>query len=106
MAQSRFSQHSPDLLDTVSAWEAFEHINSVSLKVRLASVTVRGRWKLMMVGEVWSLSVENGEALLLVSESLNCSDTSWRSMDTAVFRLIYALDAALAFKELGVEKPK
>lgn len=89
------------LLDVTSSWQAFEHINDVRVLVKLEPREVNQAWSLWAVGEVWGEFLGEPAAMLLVSESVKCSVSDWESLDTVVFRLMYALDAALALREMG-----
>lgn len=56
-----------------------------------------GPW---LTGVMWTRMDTVGEVMRLVSAKLRCSDTDFRSLDTAVFRLLYMLDGQLAEKGL------
>jgi hypothetical protein len=105
LASSRETSNGPDLLDLTSALEAFEHLNGCKVTMRIYSEVKNEHWALWLEGQVWEQSLADPEAKLSVSERLRCSDTSWKSLDIAAFRLLYALDAALAFKEMGGKRP-
>lgn len=106
MASSRFSSNSPDLRDVATAWEGFEKMNGVTVTMGLCSQWVGENWQLVLEGCAWVKPAPSVEARLLVSEKLICSDTSWVSLEVAAFRLLYALDAALAFRELGGKRKR
>jgi len=99
LAQSRGSSNGVDLLDVVSSWEAFEVINKGNVRMVIGSRQKAGNWELIVVAEFWSHLITHPGAELLGSESAICSAMSWKSLDTVVFRLLYALDAQLACKE-------
>lgn len=101
MGLNHGSSQTVGMRDITASWEAFEHINKVTMTMRLEPRMVGKTWSLWLYGCVWEGELDSPEVKLLASESVRCSDTSWLSLDTAVFRLMYALDAALAFREMG-----
>lgn len=101
MALKHGSSSGIGLVDLVHSWAAFEQINQVKVACQVAYEVLDGKWALQIRAEAWAKDPVSGEARCLVSESVRCSATDWQSLDTALFRLLYALDAALAFREMG-----
>lgn len=106
MALSNGSSQTLGLLDVISAWEAFEVINKCTVTCMLEARRTRAGWELWMSGSAWIGDVNTPEAQPLVSESVKCSAMEWKSLDTVAFRLLYALDGALASLELGKDKKR
>lgn len=101
MAQSRTSRNSPDLLDLTAGWDAMESINRIRVKVVLELVEEKGTGDLWATLEAWGEFLGEPEAKLLASVKSKCSATQFASLDTALFRALYALDGRLASLELG-----
>jgi len=89
------------IADLTASWAAFETINRVKVTVQVAHEVQAGEWALVLRAEAWGQNTVTREAERLASESVRCSALEWSHLDTALFRLLYALDSALAFKELG-----
>lgn len=100
MALRGGSSETIGLLDVTAAWKAFEDINKVKLVVEITHQVQNGDWALVMTVQAWGKDVETQEAKLLAWESARCSASHWSSLDIATFRLLYALDSALAYREL------
>jgi len=92
------------LLDVTSAWEAFETINRVVVYSNIFSELRGTLWRLRMTLTAFSVDSEGLVVERLASESAICSDTEWKSLDTVVFRLLYALDAKIASAEFAESK--
>jgi hypothetical protein len=76
-------------------------MNNCKVSLIIQYEVQNGNWALVIRGDVIGRETGSLEVKLLVSESVRCSATEWLSLDVAAFRLLYALDAAIAFKELG-----
>ena len=87
------------MLDVVSSWEAFEVINKGHVTLEITSRLRGGNWELVATASFGDILDSEQEVQPSVSESAICSAMSWKSLDTVVFRLLYALDAQIACKE-------
>jgi len=87
------------LLDVTAGWEAFEHINQVSVEITLSNRSRGSTWKLLAEARAYDAKPGATEVLPLAYESATCLASEWRSLDVVVFRLLYALDSALASAE-------
>lgn len=106
MASSRGSSNTPDLLDLTASWEAMENINRIRIKVVLELEEEKETGDLWANLEAWGEFLGEPEARLLGSVKSRCSATQFASLDTALFRALYALDARLASLEMGGKELK
>jgi hypothetical protein len=96
LASSRISSSSADWRDIVGNLVAFEAINNVRLRVRLETGDLNGYADLLVDVTAEERSPENGEAKVLASVQLKCSDMRSKNLEAVVIRALYALDARLA----------
>lgn len=101
MASSRASLNQIDMTDVAVAWAAFEEINRVDVSIECRLV-LRGQIREpRLYGEARQVMDESTE----VKPSVLASASSWafghKSLDTAVFHLLYMLDGLLAEQEMA-----
>lgn len=101
MASSRFSQNTLDLTDVAVAWAAFEEINSVDVSIECRLV-LRGQTREpRLYGEARERKDGSTEAQPLVLVSASSWAFGHKSLDAAVFHLLYTLDGQLAEHEMA-----
>ena len=107
MAANIGSSNGPDLRDIAAALLAFEEQNTCRLVMTLRTMPPPATPDIWLEGKALSLPQLGQVPRLLASASVTCLAISHKSMDTAVFRLLYALDFELAQREFDtVRKPK
>lgn len=99
MASSRASLNQIDLTDVAVAWAAFEEINQVIVTINLLMIKRGTAREPQLCGVAVSRPPEDGGA----ESKVSVSSTSWafdhKSLDTAVFHLLYMLDGLIASAE-------
>lgn len=89
------------------AMSALEVMCKVHITISLSMEDSEGRRGPWLTGVMWSRLEEAQEVKRLVSCQLKCSAMDYRSLDTAIFRLLYMLDGQLAdFVEVTQEVKK
>lgn len=92
------------LIDFESALEAMQEMMQLRIEIRIATQSVGGRQWLYATAVATSLPGQEQEPMSLASVSVPLSWTEYRSLDTALFRLLYLLDGKLAEEELRKTK--
>lgn len=101
MAQSRGSQNRIDQTDVAVSWAAFEKINQVIVEITMRLEPRGGAREPRLFG----VATDNRPECMDQKRSALASATAWvfshQTLDTAVFHLLYTLDAAIASEELN-----
>lgn len=106
MASSRASLNQIDQTDVAVAWAAFEEINQVIVTINMY-MSKRGTVREpQLVGIAVSRPSAGGAATSKVSVSATSWAFSHKSLDTAVFHLLYTLDGLIASAELDAVDKK
>lgn len=101
MASSRRSIREIDLTDVAVAWAAFEDINQVKVAMRLTRTSRQGTPEPMLSAEALNTAPANGAAKRWGSVNAISWVMNHKSLDTAVFHLLYTLDGLIASAELN-----
>lgn len=101
MASSRGTLNGPDLLDFTESLKAFQEQNSIEVRVELSLSETYGHTDLVAVLTAWGRDERIQDQVILASLNVTCSATKYKSLDTALFRALYALDSHLAWLEMG-----
>lgn len=86
--------------DVVATMTAFEEINRCRIVIRIEATDLDGAYGPWLVGEIFGRKPESLGLVPWVCLKSRCLVTDWQSLDTAVFRMLYSLDGALAELEL------
>jgi hypothetical protein len=106
LAQSRSSQNQIDLTDVATAWGAFETINEVLVMITV-NRTLRGSAREpKLIGTAVPASALSTGQRHWGSVSAECWAFDHRSLDSAVFHLLYTLDGLIASAEFGSVETK
>jgi hypothetical protein len=99
LASSRTTGNQIDVTDVAVAWAAFEEINDVSVTLELAMI-VRGANR---EPRLFGTAMGGPPAGTVLRPSVLASASCWvfehRSLDAAVFHLLYTLDGLIAAAE-------
>lgn len=99
MASSRHSQNTIDLTDVAVAWAAFETINSVEVTIDVRMVPRGANREPKLYGVAFDHpAVDTGQQRSALA-SANCWAFDYRSLDAAIFHLLYTLDGSIASAE-------
>lgn len=101
MARSRQTLNQIDVTDVAVAWAAFEEINQVQVTISVLMIERGTAREPQLRGLAVSLPEVNGVPLPKVSVSATCWAFDHKSLDTAVFHLLYTLDGLIASAEFG-----
>lgn len=101
LASSRASQNQLDLTDVAVAWAAFEEINSVSVEIECALVHRGPIREMQLIGRAYDQHQENTDQTRLVLVSATSWVMNHKTLDTAVFHLLYTLDGLIAEREFA-----
>lgn len=101
MASSRNSLNQIDLTDVAVAWAAFEEINQVMVTINMHLVLRGATREPQLYGVAVSFPAVDGVAKPRDSVSATSWVFSHKSLDTAVFHLLYTLDGLIAEAELA-----
>lgn len=101
MASSRPSQNTLDVTDVAVAWAAFEEINSVDVSIECRLVQRGQTREPRLYGEARERKDGSTEAQPLVLVSASSWVFGHKSLDAAVFHLLYTLDGQLAELEMA-----
>jgi hypothetical protein len=101
LASSRATQNQIDLTDIAIAWAAFEEINQVTVTIACGMAPRKGVPEPVLDAIAWDNKTENTEAKPSALANARCWAFGYRSLDTAVFHLLYTLDGRLAEQELA-----
>lgn len=99
MASSRPSSSQPELSDLALTVEAFEVMNAVCIEIRLRSSLKGGLADFQMTALAHPSAHQIGDLPPLASVSRSYLAMNVKSLDAAVFQLLYALDGQLASAE-------
>jgi hypothetical protein len=101
LASSRQSLNQIDMTDMATAWAAFEEINKVTVTLTLC----RGQRGANLELRLQGAAVTHQEVAGAPSYKVLVSASSWvfdhRSLDSAVFHLLYTLDGLIASEEMS-----
>lgn len=99
MAKSRASLNQLDLTDVAVAWAAFEEINQVDVEIALVMAKRGPHRELVLKAK----AVDRKDECVDQKRSVLANANSWvmnhKSMDAAVFHLLYTLDGLIAEQE-------
>ena len=101
LASSRGSSNTPDVMDILSAMTAFEQQNTIVLELRLTTAKKGTEDDFWIACLAHDGSAEIGALPPLASVSLSFLALRVKSLDAALFRALYALDAQLALNEFA-----
>jgi hypothetical protein len=104
LASSRLSSNYPGGQDVVMNLEAFEAINTVTIEIRMRSSLRGGLADIVMTALAHPSAELIGEVPPLASVSRSYLGMQVKTLDAAVFQLLYALDAQLALREFESAK--
>ena len=100
MASSRGSQNQIDVMDVATAWGAFEEINQVLVMITVNRVQRGPQREIQLIGTAVPQSALSTGQRHWGSVSASSWVFDHKSLDTAVFHLLYTLDGLIASAEL------
>jgi hypothetical protein len=101
LASSQSSSNTPDVMDILSAMTAFEQQNTIVLELRLSTAKKGTEDDFWITCLAHNGSAEIGDLPPLASVSMSFLALRVKSLDAALFRALYALDAQLALNEFA-----
>lgn len=81
--------------DVYHTMDAFEQMNLITIELTIMLRNSAGRRGPWIVATAYIQPAAPAGRVLLASAELNCSTTEFESLDTAAFRVLYALDLVL-----------
>jgi len=100
LASSRASQNQIDLTDVAVAWAAFEEINSVHVYIKCTMERRGDHREPQLMGVATPRTTVEPAQKPWGSLSANSWVLEHRSLDSAVFHLLYTLDGLIAAAEM------
>jgi len=101
LASSRGSQNQIDLTDVATAWGAFEEINQVHVSITVERAQRGAQREVRLTGTAVPRTAGSTGLRHWACVSANSWVFDHKSLDTAVFHLLYTLDGLIASAELA-----